>query len=72
MKYHYKLLIHALRPREEQTGRTWAAKELYKPLFLQVLVGLAVIHVTFVVFQLLHGLLFKYLMSTFLLQLLGN
>lgn len=47
-------------------------KESDQPLFLQILVGLTVIHVTLVILKLFHRFLLKDFMTTFLLQLFSD
>lgn len=41
-------------------------------LLLQVLIGLAVIHVTLIVLKFLHSFLLEYFVPTFLLEFFGN
>ena len=44
----------------------------YETLLFEIFVSLAVIDVTLLVLELLHGLLLEYLVTTFSLELLGH
>jgi hypothetical protein len=52
--------------------RPACTKYLNNTLFLEVLICFTIIDIALVVFEFLHGLLFKNLMSTFLLQFFGD
>lgn len=47
-------------------------KDLDDTLLLQIVVGLSAVHIPLIVFQLLHSLVLKNLLPSFLLELLSN